>query len=161
MRQPSPGSNILSVAFEGSLKGIAHTLQHPNVLYMMTCDHGFDESLIHLNGDIGKVGDIITFYKGVSSYFDSVLWYNNELQSYSGYCSYIFTAEAIDFITIGRKNPFFCYLSYDASCTPLQVPGKYNMMFKDIDPSSGFENDKRPFPKMDESNKEDAGRVYT
>ena len=161
MRQPSLGSNILSVAFEDSLKGIAHTFQHPNVLHMMTCDHGFDESLIHLNGGIGKVGDTITFYKGGSSYFDPVLWYNNELQSYSGYYSDIFTAQAIDFITIGRKDAFFCYLSYDASYTPLQVPGKCNMMFKDIDLSSGFENDKRPFPKMNESNKGDAGRVYT
>ena len=40
------------------------------------------------------------------------------------------------------------------------MPGEYYSLFRDIDPSSGFENDIRPFNPMNENNKEDARRVY-
>ncbi len=33
-------------------------------------DQGFDESLIHLSGGMGQVGDVTTYFKGDSSYFD-------------------------------------------------------------------------------------------
>ncbi len=33
-------------------------------------------------------------------------------------------------------------------------------MYRDIDPSRGFESDKRPFPEMSEKDKEDARKVY-
>jgi len=123
-------------------------------------DQGFDESVIHLSGGMGQVGDITTFFKGDSSYFDPVLWHNGKQQSYNGYCSDIFAGQAIDFISENRKVPFFCYLSFNAPHTPLQVPDKYYQMFRDIDPTSGFENDNRPFPRMNEQNMEDARKVY-
>ena len=123
-------------------------------------DQGFDESLIHLSGGMGQVGDITTYYKGNRSYFDPVLWHNNKQEAYTGYCSDIFTEEAIKFIEQNKEQPFFCYLSYNAPHTPLQVPDHYYQLYKDIDPSSGFENDKRPFPNMTEKNKEDARKVY-
>jgi hypothetical protein len=59
-----------------------------------------------------------------------------------------------------HEKPFFCYLSFNAPHTPLQVPEEYNNMYKDIDPSSGFENDNRSFPAMSEKDKEDARKVY-
>jgi len=123
-------------------------------------DQGFDESVIHLSGGMGQVGDITTFFKGDSSYFDPVLWHNGKQQSYNGYCSDIVAGQAIDFISENRKVPFFCYLSFNAPHTPLQVPDKYYQMFRDIDPTSGFENDNRPFPRMNEQNMEDARKVY-
>jgi len=123
-------------------------------------DQGFDESLIHLGGGMGQVGDITTWFKGDRSYFDPVLWHNGKQQPYIGYCSDIFAEQAINFISKNSKEPFFCYLAFNAPHTPLQVPDKYYQMFKDIDPASGFENDNRPFPKMNENNKEDARKVY-
>jgi len=123
-------------------------------------DQGFDESLIHLSGGMGQPGDFTTYFQGDRSYFDPVLWHNNKKQSYQGYCSDIFTENAIEFIQAHKNEPFFCYLSFNAPHTPLQVPDAYYQRYKDIDPSSGFEDDKRPFVKMSEKNKEDARKVY-
>ena len=123
-------------------------------------DQGFDESLIHLSGGMGQVGDFTTYFKGNKSYFDPVLWHNNKKEAYKGYCSDIFTEQAINFIEKNKETPFFCYLSFNAPHTPLQVPEKYYQQYKDIDPASGFENDKRPFEKMTEKDKEDARKVF-
>ncbi len=123
-------------------------------------DQGFDESLIHLSGGMGQVGDVTTFFKGDSSYFDPVLWHNGKPQAYKGYCSDIFAANAMDFIEKNQEKPFFCYLAFNAPHTPLQVPDSYYQRYKDIDPAAGFENDKRPFVTMSERDKEDARKVY-
>jgi len=123
-------------------------------------DQGFDKSLIHLSGGMGQPGDFTTFFKRDSSYFDPVLWHNGEQKAYKGYCSDIFTNEAIGFIEENYRKPFFCYLAFNAPHTPLQVPEEYYNMYKNIDPSSGFENDNRPFPEMNEKDKEDARKVY-
>jgi len=123
-------------------------------------DQGFDESVIHLSGGMGQVGDITTYYKRDKSYFDPILWHNGKAESYNGYCTDIFTEQAILFIEKNRQKPFLCYLAFNAPHTPLQVPEKYYEMYKDIDPAAGFENDDRPFPKMTEKNKEDARKVY-
>lgn len=123
-------------------------------------DQGFDESVIHLAGGMGQVGDITTFFRGDSSYFDPILWHNGHQEAYKGYCSDIFTDEAIRFVEENSENPFFCYLSFNAPHTPLQVPDEYYQIYKDIDPSAGFENDARPFVPMTEKDKADARRVY-
>ena len=123
-------------------------------------EQGFDESLIHLSGGMGQVGDITTFFKGDSSYFDPVLWHNNKKESYQGYCSDIFTEQAMNFISKNAGSPFFCYLAFNAPHTPLQVPEKYYLPYKNIDPESGFKGDNRPFSKMTENDKEDARKVY-
>ena len=123
-------------------------------------DQGFDESLIHLSGGMGQVGDVTTYFKGDSSYFNPTLWHNGKQQAYQGYCSDIFASNAIDFIEKNQKKPFFCYLAFNAPHTPLQVPDAYYQRYKDIDPASGFEKDDRPFVKMSEANKEDARKVY-
>jgi arylsulfatase len=123
-------------------------------------DQGFDESLIHLSGGIGQVGDVTNYFKGNTSYFDPVLWHNNQQEAFQGYCSDIFTREAMRFIEQNKEGPFFCYLSYNAPHTPLQVPDEYYHKYKDVDPSSGLENDGRPFPDMTEKDKEAARKVY-
>jgi arylsulfatase len=123
-------------------------------------DQGFDESVIHLSGGMGQVGDITTYFKGDRSYFDPVLWHNNQQESYDGYCSDIFTDQAINFIDKNKESPFFCYLAFNAPHTPLQVPDSYYQKYKDLDPSSGFDKDGRPFSEMSEKDKEDARKVY-
>lgn len=127
---------------------------------MRPSDQGFDESLIHLSGGMGQVGDFTTYYQGNRSYFDPVLWHNNQQQSYQGYCSDIFAEEAIKFIENNKDQPFFTYLSFNAPHTPLQVPDEYYQRYKDLDPSEGFGEDGKPFYPMSESQKEDARKVY-
>ncbi len=123
-------------------------------------DQGFDESVIHLAGGIGQYGDFPNFFREDSSYFDPILWHNGEQKPYQGYCSDIFAEEAIGFIEQNHQKPFFCYLSFNAPHTPLQVPDEYYNMYKNIDPAAGFEDDDRPFPKMSENDKEAARKVY-
>ncbi|RAI89322.1 arylsulfatase [Algoriphagus yeomjeoni] len=127
---------------------------------MRPSDQGFDESLIHLSGGMGQVGDFTTYYQGDRSYFDPVLWHNNQQESYEGYCSDIFAGEAIKFIEKNKDKPFFTYLAFNAPHTPLQVPDEYYQKYKDIDPSLGFGTDGKPFYPMSENNKEDARKVY-
>jgi arylsulfatase len=122
-------------------------------------DQGFDESLIHLSGGMGQVGDITTYFQGDSSYFNPVLWHNNEKRKFNGYCSDIFTDQAIRFIQNNRHSRFFCYLSFNAPHTPLQVPDKYYQMYENMDPSEGFKPD-IDLPEMSEKDKEDALKVY-
>tara|TARA_B100001059_G_scaffold111238_2_gene111454 strand:- start:13866 stop:15611 length:1746 start_codon:yes stop_codon:yes gene_type:complete len=123
-------------------------------------DQGFDESLIHLAGGIGQVGDFTNYFKTETSYFDPVLWHNNQQKAYDGYCSDIFTNNAIDFIEKNQYQPFFCYLSFNAPHTPLQVPDKYYQMYKDIDPSKGIDPKLLPTAEMTEKSDEDARKVY-
>lgn len=123
-------------------------------------DQGFDYTLRHLSGGMGQIGDWPNHLDGDRSYFDPVLWKNGKrIQTY-GYCSDIFTDAAIQFIEREKDKHFFLYLSFNAPHVPLQVPDKYYEMYKNIDPSKGFEKDTRPFPNMSEKEKEDARRVY-
>ena len=119
-------------------------------------DQGFQESLIHLSGGIGQVGDFTNYYKGSTSYYDPILWLNNKQEKYNGYCSDIFTDEAIKFIEDNKDNQFFCYLSFNAPHTPLQVPDKYYQMYKDID----LANIKGESLKMTEKDILDAKKIY-
>ena len=123
-------------------------------------DQGFDESVIHLAGGLGQVGDIPNFPHGDSSYFNPVLWHNGEPQAYQGYCSDIFADQAVRFIENNRASPFFCYLSFNAPHIPLQVPDEYYQMYQDIDPAAGLEESNRPLPSMSEQEKEAARKVY-
>ena len=123
-------------------------------------DQGFDESLIHLAGGMGQVGDFTNYFKKETSYFDPVLWHNNKQKAYKGYCSDIFTENAIDFIEKNHEQPFFCYLSFNAPHTPLQVPEKYYQMYKDIDPSDGIDPKLLPVEDINEKSDEAARKVY-
>jgi arylsulfatase len=123
-------------------------------------DQGFDESVVHQGGGMGQPGDFTTYFQFDRSYFDPVLWHNDQQESYPGYCSDIFTGEALKFIEQHQEGPFFCYLAFNAPHTPLQVPDEYYRMYKDTDPAAGSVRDDRPFPEMTERNKEDARKVY-
>jgi len=123
-------------------------------------DQGFDEALMHLSGGMGQVGDVTTYFQKDSSYFNPVLWKNGKKESFNGYCSDIFAENAIQFIEKNKSNPFFCYLSFNAPHTPLQVPDSYYQMYKNTDPSIEFERKNPMHLKMSEQDKEDARKVY-
>ena len=123
-------------------------------------DQGFDESLIHLSGGMGQVGDFTTYFRGDSSYFDPVLWHNGTREQYDGYCSDIFTDNALAFIEKNHESPFFCYLSFNAPHTPLQVPEEYYQLYAGIDPSVALAKNNPSSEQMSEQDKEDARKVY-
>lgn len=123
-------------------------------------DQGFDYALNHLAGGIGQSGDWPNTAKRDSSYFNPILWKNGKQYQSKGYCSDVFCDAALDFVEQNKENPFFLYLSFNAPHTPLQVPQEYYDLYKDVDPTKGFENDTRPFPKMHLKAYEYARKVY-
>ncbi len=99
-------------------------------------DQGFDVSVVHRAGGMGQPGDVMNYFAGDSSYFNPVLFENDQPVQSKGYCSDVFTEKTINFI---RKNqeeksgkPFFAYLAYNAPHTPLQVPQEYFNLYKDL-----------------------------
>jgi arylsulfatase A-like enzyme len=124
-------------------------------------DQGFDYSLIHHGGGMHQVGDLDTWYRGDSAYFDPILTENGKKVKKSGYCSDVFTDAAIDFIEVQKDNPFFCYLSFNAPHTPLQLPEEYDSMYTDLQiDSMDYPHSGRAFPNMSESDLEAARKVY-
>ena len=122
-------------------------------------DQGFDESLIHLAGGIGQVGDITNYYAKDSSYFNPILWHNNKQNKYDGYCSDIFTDNAIRFIEKNKSNPFFCFLSFNAPHTPLQLPEKYYNLYKNVDIQTNIQVSNSEL-KLSDKDIEDAKKIY-
>ena len=122
-------------------------------------DQGFDESVIHLAGGMGQVGDITTYFQYDRSYYDPVLWKNGKQHSYSGYCSDVFTDQAMEFIQRQNDQPFFCYLSYNAPHTPLQVPVEWLREYEDI-PDEQFQNMAGSNMEMSKKDIKDARRIY-
>ncbi|MCL3782446.1 arylsulfatase [Prolixibacteraceae bacterium JC049] len=122
-------------------------------------DQGFDTSVWHLSGGIGQVGDVLNYYKGDSAYFNPTLFRNNQVFQSKGYCSDVFTSEAIDFVKENQKRPFFMYLAFNAPHTPLQVPQKYYDQYKDMEITSTDANGQY-IHSMSKRDKEAARKVY-
>ncbi len=93
---------------------------------MRAIDQGFQEAVNHLGGGISQPSDL----PGGSSYFDPVVMHNGRVQQYKGYCTDVFTSEAIRFIEENRARPFFTYLATNAPHSPLQVDEKYVAPFR-------------------------------
>lgn len=124
-------------------------------------DQGFTESLVHRGGGIGQVGDVMNYFRFDSSYFNPTLLENGIETKKKGYCSDIFTEEAIRFIEKNHDSPFFLYVSFNAPHTPLQLPGQYEQMYADLqmDPSS-FSITGYPVSEMNANQIQSAKRVY-
>ncbi|MDF7808061.1 arylsulfatase [Pontiellaceae bacterium B12219] len=88
-------------------------------------DRGFDEVVMHGGGGIGQGPD---YWE--NDYFDDTYWHNGELQSYEGYCTDVFFAEAIKFIETNKDKPFFCYLSLNAPHSPYNLPKEYYDLYQ-------------------------------
>ncbi len=96
-------------------------------------DQGFDQSLVHKSGGIGQPGDLGNYPRPDSSYFDPVLYKNNQAIKTSGYCTDVFTDGALSFLEQNKENPFFMYVAYNAPHGPLQVPEKYLERYQKLD----------------------------
>ncbi len=133
---------------------------------MRPMDQGFQYSLAHKGGGIGQPGDdYANFIRGDSSYFDPYLWENGKQVRRKGYCSDIFTEQAIRFIREHedgeREDPFFLYLSFNAPHTPLQLPESYEKEYSEMeyDPDD-FKVSGARLSEMSRKDMADARKVY-
>ncbi|NOY37452.1 MAG: arylsulfatase [Chlorobi bacterium] len=124
-------------------------------------DQGFDEAIVHGAGGIGQVGDPLNYYAFDSAYFNPVLEHNGKPEKFTGYCTDIFTQEAIRFIEENSSKPFFLYLPFNAPHTPLQVPEEYLKIYEGlVFDTSRFEIQGYPFKLSGHQNIAAAKRVY-
>ncbi len=129
-------------------------------------DQGFHYVLMHRGGGMGQPGDDFGNYmRADSSYFDPYLWENGRRVRKYGYCSDIFTNQAIEFLEDHRRNrgnePFFLYLAYNAPHTPLQLPEKYYREYRNLEQGPGdFRISGENLRTMNADDQEDARRVY-
>lgn len=91
---------------------------------------GFDEVFIHGGGGIGQT------YAGTcgdapgNTYFDPVIKHNGRFEKTTGFCTDIFTAQALKWIAaVKGRQPFFCYLPYNAAHVPLSCPPAYEQPY--------------------------------
>lgn len=133
---------------------------------MRPMDQGFQYYLAHKGGGIGQPGDDYeNFIRGDSSYFDPYLWENGKQVRRKGYCSDVYTDQAIRFIEEHTNEnaaaPFFLYLSFNAPHTPLQLPEKYYQEYREMDYGpSDFITSGENVARMSSRDLEDARKVY-
>ncbi|NND33948.1 MAG: arylsulfatase, partial [Saprospiraceae bacterium] len=73
---------------------------------------GFDEYIGFRTGHTDK-------------YFNATLEKNGRAHATYGYITDVLTQEAFQFIKTAEKQPFFCYLAYNAPHTPLQIDSSW------------------------------------
>ena len=92
---------------------------------------GFDEVFIHGGGGIGQTfpgscGDVPD-----NKYFDPVIKHNGRFEKTSGFCTDIFTAQALKWIaSVKGAKPFFCYIPYNAAHVPLSCPSRFKQPYQ-------------------------------
>ncbi len=67
-----------------------------------------------------------------NNYFDTRLMHNQDTVKTEGYITDVLTDRAIQFMKENRKQPFFCYIPYNAPHSPFQVPDRYFDKYKDM-----------------------------
>lgn len=90
-----------------------------------------------------------------NNYFDATLLRGSKEEKTQGYITDVLTDEAMDFISAVQKEPFFCYLAYNAPHSPFQVPDKYYEKFK----AKGLEPSVASFYGMCENLDDNIGRI--
>jgi len=65
-----------------------------------------------------------------NNYFDTTLQHNGRFVKTRGYITDVLTDAVLDFITLNRNRPFFCYVPYNAPHSPFQVPDAYFDKYK-------------------------------
>lgn len=91
---------------------------------MRPIDCGFQEAVWHKSGGIGQTPD------KPNSYFDPLLYRQNEPFQAKGYCTDVFFDEALSFIDRNWQQPFFIYLATNAPHDPLEVEDRYTAPYK-------------------------------
>ena len=77
-------------------------------------DQGFGTSVVLRGGGLGQPSDV----PGGGGYFDPILFRNGTPERFKGYCSDIYTNEALLFLDQNAARPFFLYLATNAPHDP-------------------------------------------
>jgi arylsulfatase A-like enzyme len=80
-------------------------------------DQGFQDAVVIKGGGLRQPAGI----PGGDGYFDPILLNNGKPQRYQGYCTDIYTDEALKFMERNRTRPFFLYLPTNAPHGPLEI----------------------------------------
>jgi arylsulfatase A-like enzyme len=82
-------------------------------------DRGFQYTFVHGGGGVGQTPD----YWG-NDYFDDTYFRNGRPEKTTGYCTDVWTREALDFISeqTRARRPFFCYIPFNAAHMPHRAP---------------------------------------
>ena len=91
-------------------------------------DRGFDEAIWFPSSHLNGVSDYWD-----NDYFDDFYNHNGRREKFNGYCTNVFTDEAISWMQkqIDKKEPFFTYLPMNAAHWPPFVPNEYRKPAKE------------------------------
>ncbi len=117
---------------------------------MRPIDKGFDESVVHRGGGIAQPHEPI-----MTSYFNPILQHNGEERKYAGYCTDVFTNEAITFIEKHQHEPFFVFVPTNTAHTPLIIHDRYIQPYRDM----GLDEETARVYAMVENIDENVGRL--
>lgn len=89
---------------------------------MRAMDRGFDEAVVHNGGGLCQPANF-----GHDDYFNPELMHNGRPQRYDGYCTDIFTDQAMAWVErqAGGERPWFCYLATNAPHSPMRVDDRW------------------------------------
>jgi arylsulfatase len=84
---------------------------------------GFDEVFIHGAGGIGQSYPGSCGDAPGNKYFDPVIKHNGTFEKTSGFCTDVFTTQALQWMeSVKGSRPFLCYIPYNAPHGPLFCP---------------------------------------
>ena len=112
---------------------------------------GFDEVLCHKGGGVGELPD----YWG-NCYFDDTYFHNGEPLPGAGYCTDVFFAAAMEFISEPADAPFFVYLATNAMHAPFLVDDSYSRPYSQL----GIPDSRAKFYGMIANFDENLGRLF-
>ncbi len=122
---------------------------------MRAMDQGFKESLVLRGGGLSQPSDP----PESTGYFDPVLFRNGVPVKTKGYCSDIYTDEAIAFIQKNKDRPFFVYLPFNCPHSPHEVKEQDYLLYKDKVKSANQFN-YPGYPLEGEFDAEQTARLY-
>jgi len=84
-------------------------------------DRGFQDVVWHHGGGVGQAPDY--WY---NDYFDDTYERNGTLEVFDGYCTDVWVAEAMRFVSDNQEEPFFLYLAPNAPHSPFYVGSEWS-----------------------------------
>lgn len=95
-------------------------------------DRGFQTTLWSQGGGLAQPSDA-SEVDPKSAYFNPILKRNGRAVKTKGYCTDVFTDEAMKFIAAKSEKPFFAYVAFNAPHAPYQVPDDFAQHYRKRD----------------------------
>src|SRR2546423_4010823 len=92
---------------------------------MRPMDQGFEQTVVVHGGGIADGSD----FPG-NKYLNPILVHNGVPEQFEGYCTDVFTNQAIQFLKGSHDRPFFIYFATNVPHDPLQIPDQWVKPFE-------------------------------